>query len=535
MSPSAHASARLSRGSGGRVNTATALAISIAVIVLRLPSAEQSFWVDELHSAWTIWGEFEEVAPRANAGNQLPLYFWALWLWKAIAGSSEVALRFSSIVCVVVSCLVLCSWTIKSQRVLGPGLIAAALLAVERNSIFYGTELRPYAAIVLCSSIAVVALWQMLNTHHWWPRLALAVAVAAAVLLQPATLLPFLALPATCYVFCRHTSALRARDLWILPIAVVVPLLVSAGTLQRLWRSRGQWHEFAVPSGLLDLWLIWPWLPLVIVPLVSLLVAKRLASDRSGDGKPLSDSAVQSRALRFAFANLSAVVGCVVLIWLMAAAGLLPLWHRRYLIACLPMLCAASGGIWSHVYFEARRIPAVHRVSGSAGAIVLLTAVLLVITFQGIRLGELPVVNRGEDWRGAVRFVRSSRAPGESVLIAAQLIESRGFDGEAVVQQSDEELAQYLRFPVAGPYPLPQARPAGSSTQTWQRLLRNALRRNRNAAATDDDPPVAWLIARVPKSSAVAFSELLEQYNGGIEVVVREFGNVAVIRASGTR
>ncbi len=57
-----------------RVVAIWALAIFVLAVCLRVPSCYESFWLDELHTAWAIWGDLGAVSQRAEAGNQTPLY-----------------------------------------------------------------------------------------------------------------------------------------------------------------------------------------------------------------------------------------------------------------------------------------------------------------------------------------------------------------------------------------------------------------------------------------------------------------------------
>ena len=79
------------------------LAVFCTAIILRVPSCYESFWIDELHSAWVVWDSLGDVTPRAKLGHQSPFYFVGLWFWKQIVGGGEVALRLSSILAVALS------------------------------------------------------------------------------------------------------------------------------------------------------------------------------------------------------------------------------------------------------------------------------------------------------------------------------------------------------------------------------------------------------------------------------------------------
>ena len=74
-----------------------ALLVFAVAVGLHVPSCYESFWLDELHTARAIWGDFGEVSERAAVGNQTPLYFQLMWVWQQLAVESEVALRLSSV------------------------------------------------------------------------------------------------------------------------------------------------------------------------------------------------------------------------------------------------------------------------------------------------------------------------------------------------------------------------------------------------------------------------------------------------------
>ncbi len=130
--------------------------VFVVALLLRLPSCYESFWLDELHTAWAIWEDLTDVAPRAEVGNQTPLYFQLMWLWKQLAGQSEVALRLSSVLAVSLASALLVIAVCKTSKRLAAGILSGLVLAVESNAIFFGTELRAYAWLM---PLTVIALW----------------------------------------------------------------------------------------------------------------------------------------------------------------------------------------------------------------------------------------------------------------------------------------------------------------------------------------------------------------------------------------
>src|SRR6266481_2720634 len=127
---------------------AAAILISLAATILRLWQARESLWLDELHTAWCAEGWLGEVAQRATIGNQSPLYFWLQWLLIRLIGPSELALRLPSIF--AGSLLPLAVYLLAARWTSGGvGLLSAALIAIDPQSIFYATEARPYALVQL--------------------------------------------------------------------------------------------------------------------------------------------------------------------------------------------------------------------------------------------------------------------------------------------------------------------------------------------------------------------------------------------------
>ena len=162
--------------------------VAISAFLLRAPSCYESFWLDELHSAWCIWDGFSDVEPRASAGHQTPLFYWVLWIWKQLFGDSEFALRMIS-VAAVSAASGLASYVIATRfRSIAAGFTAGMVLAMEENSIFFGTELRPYAVIILLSTIVVLGYLRLLSSEDLRQqksaRMAMFISAFAAVSIQ---------------------------------------------------------------------------------------------------------------------------------------------------------------------------------------------------------------------------------------------------------------------------------------------------------------------------------------------------------------
>ena len=147
-------------------------------IAIRVPSCYESFWLDELHSAWCVWDSFGEVFPRADIGHQTPFYFAGLWVWKQLVGTSEVALRFSSVMAVAASCAVLVWGVSRWSKSVAAGTATGLVMALETNSLFFGTELTGLSDTVLDQADAWLKIPMMGFTESF------NISVSAAIILH---------------------------------------------------------------------------------------------------------------------------------------------------------------------------------------------------------------------------------------------------------------------------------------------------------------------------------------------------------------
>lgn len=461
----------------GRVRDVAATAVAASVVfgiafALRWICTADSFWIDELHTGWAISGDWGEIAGRARAGNQSPAYFQAMWVWSRVFGAAwipaplatwpvEVAWRCSSVLLSAITCAVVVV-TIRRMtgRLIG-GIIAGGLLAVEQNSIFFGTELRPYAAVMLCGVMACAAGGSWLQSSG---RAGLASMVATHVAVLAATTM--------------HVTSLMTLGIWLILVSMVdvwrtsgqtwprhaaaasiwiAVILWHASGLGSVWADRGNWQSFAGVRGLGDIANLWPWCSLLFFPLAASWLATR--PDFSGWQKRRFDvmdpTFVWSACLVLSVGISTAV--CFAAAWM----EILPLWHRRYLVAGLPMLTLLTG-------LAAARVIGTTTRTGVGKSIVVgaLAIVSLGITqhqFAALASGRIRWVARNEDWRGAVAAAntrladsREAGTGGSWVWLDPDLVEQADDESDDTGESDDggEAMKSYLTFAVAGPYPL---------------------------------------------------------------------------------
>jgi 4-amino-4-deoxy-L-arabinose transferase-like glycosyltransferase len=160
-----------------RTLPALVAAITAAGLLLRLPSFSDSLFADELGTYFVVTGHsFGQVIDLAR-NDQLnpPLYLMVAWVMKELLGDSAQALRlvsFLSGTAVIPLTYLLGLWTVGRRA----ALCGAALVALSPFLIFYSTEARPYALLLLLDLLSTLALLRALENRRvaWWALYAAA-------------------------------------------------------------------------------------------------------------------------------------------------------------------------------------------------------------------------------------------------------------------------------------------------------------------------------------------------------------------------
>ncbi len=455
-------------------------------VALRIPSCYESFWLDELHSAWVVWGDFRDVAARAHAGHQSPFYFWPLWFWKQVAGDSELALRTSSVLAVALSGVAVTIGATRWTGSLAAGAAAGMMLAVESNSLFFGTELRPYAWVILFSSLAGICFLELLvkNGRHDSPRLwsLLVIVILMAMLCQPTALGVLVWLPLVLMIRWSLTDRKQLLRCTVLDGLLVITVAAVAlalweSTIGQSWGQRSNWSSFASATHLGQLVQIWDWTWLWSIPTGLTIVAAVVLWKRK-----LPMPVTVRGTLALAMIAVVATAGY----WVISRAEWVPLWHRRYFVAVLPLFALVTAGAVATIESAMRQ-----RWHGIIAGCV--TAVVLVIGLawqQGTltRLKDYPValVTRGEDWRGAIAWLQGNTQPADLVNLDSGMIEARNLPRISKGLAMPPEQLEYLSFPISGPYSLdPAVIPIRDLESIW----------------LPPERPVVYVLTRRPKQS----------------------------------
>ncbi len=124
----------------------------------------KNVWWDEGLAIWAIRKSWLATTLWTAADVHPPLYFWLLKAWVSLAGESEFAARFPSLIC---GMLTVAAVYPLGKLLLRPGtaLLATALLACSRFHIWWSQEMRMYILATLCAMLSTYALWRWLQAE----------------------------------------------------------------------------------------------------------------------------------------------------------------------------------------------------------------------------------------------------------------------------------------------------------------------------------------------------------------------------------
>ena len=411
------------------------LLLAFGLRVWRLDA--QSLWHDEGLSWWfarkPLWEMFTDVATTEHP----PLYFLLLGMWMRVAGESEFALRFTSVVPGVLTVAGLIALG-RRWRLRWEGMAAAFLLALNPTHIWYSQEVRSYAWMTALGLWLTYWAWRWHRTNR--RRDGLVYGVSGGLALYVHIFLVFLlaahalviALPRW---FREPRVRGRLRSVWpfFLMAAFFVPWVLP--TLGQLRTNRTYWYW-----GYLD------------VPVVLRQTALAFAFYEMPEKMPvtfLRHTAYTMWALALlGSARVWRRKGGSLLVfsvWVPLAATLglaymVPKYAPRYVLYTLPVWLLLVAAVFVGALAWARQ----HRrrvfLALAGGAILAGLAVYTIGVAQALRLAWQPPIAR-PDFRRTVVFVREYALPEDAVILV-------GGHMEPVVRY-------YLRRQDVQVYPMP--------------------------------------------------------------------------------
>jgi hypothetical protein len=526
--------------------------------------ATESLWVDELHSSWTVSDDFSQVAGRARAGNQSPVFFWLLYplsqtLSKLPLFYPEWAVRFPAIACWV-GLVVICLREFSALRILPAGrqhaasilLAILAWLILDRVQLFYATEARVYSSVQLVSLLAWLSLLRMNSETYRHPTNK---TVNTTTMIWTwcglSMLLVFLHMTAVLAVVCqiawgtlvvvRHYP--KQHRQWAAAVAVVALATTAALLLSaRVWEHREQWSSFAGEATLKSFFALFPLVaygvPIAVARTFDWLLSSHDSPSRdfstslarSSHYSPIRDfSAVPAHfnegqrsklfhiALspqkelgaiqRGASANLTDLFAGGRAMWWLAALGpwLLAWWITALDVAPVFHRRFVIVSAVPLILLTAVELSHIRHLLWRWGAVIGVAVWLIVSqgTFDNWRSGNWYGWQRWEGWRQASVALNQQFQPRDELWCASGLIEANG-----ATLPLGPELNRYLSFPLRGLYAivdssgqLVEPQALLTSADDWARQL---------LAARPAEPPTHQTLWIVYRGSPASFDERLK-------------------------
>jgi mannosyltransferase len=372
-----HDAARLTTPGLLYVAIAGGFALALGLVQLGAPS----FWVDESFTAKAVRGPYLDTVEGYHW-----LYYSIVKPWAFVAGTSEWALRFPSVLGAAAACvlLVLLAAKVFDTRV---AAVSGVLLAVNPLVVQWSQQARGYTFLLALSLLAMLLLVRALEEDSRDAWAVYGLAFAAVIVWHP------------------------VAGLLLVPAHAVLAL---------------QKRERLLPHGLLAL---------VLICALGIPWAAQIAMRSTGDGVAMDW--LEAPGAGEAVATLFGVSGAVGLGLALALVGLALLWRdgerdRMWWLATwafTPFVVALVVSVVRPIYLDRYLLVAAPAFALLGGvALVRLThrwrwpVATAVCVGAVVGLGAWYATGwngnwRGEDWRGAVSTVLERKAAGEPVLV----------------------------------------------------------------------------------------------------------------------
>ncbi len=151
---------------GGAVLPLSAILLSAFALRVWLLD-DQNVWWDEVLAIWAVRQDWLRMTLWTAADVHPPVYFWLLKAWVSLAGEAELAARFISLICgmVTVAALYPLSRILLGRRV---ALLATCLLAFSRFHVWWSQEMRMYIVATMWGVLSLYLLLRWCMAENWY-------------------------------------------------------------------------------------------------------------------------------------------------------------------------------------------------------------------------------------------------------------------------------------------------------------------------------------------------------------------------------
>jgi hypothetical protein len=429
----------------------TALTITsiagFALFAVTMTYIDKPLWIDELHTSWTIHGEFADIIPRGNAGNQAPLYYFILKAVTELVGSSELVLRSFSIISTIACIALMAGWGVMKK--VHPVLLGSVMVmfATDRIVTEFALEARPYAFLMFLTTLLFTL--QTIRIQHfpsWILKEVMWTLCATAMFYTHYTALPIIVVLFLSRLVFRNDNQITIKLLMLQFVTIVAFAIGRLDHFTAVFAMRDNWATFikperASPEGLAT---SFPVIALVMIPCVLLLLDHLLQKHPANtkpeihDDRSPSDSTIRTLLMWGLLPLLTA--------WICTRFAWIHWFFPRYLMTITPafylLFCTA--------------------ISRLQRPVIKTLGLLIAICAWGVLghsvaeryLAETVTVKR-ESWKQIVQYLNTQTGSG-NVLLMSGLIEDPQLATQQVVHSGRVSLQQYCQFPVRGLYNLEQ-------------------------------------------------------------------------------
>lgn len=218
--------------------------VLVAVVIFVLQRVFAVFraplWLDEVFTGFiAIQPKFSGLVH--DTLNELggPLFYWIVWFWEKVAGSSNGALRLPTFIFAVATPLIILFWGHPDRQT---RLLWTAIVALWLNGVWFGSEARAYSLLFLLGTIQAIFFQRLLREPTLKRTWAWTAVVALMALTHYHTLV-ISGLQGLVYLWFHKGRALRN---WIAAAAfipVIVWMVLQYPYLTEFAKTNVTWHR----------------------------------------------------------------------------------------------------------------------------------------------------------------------------------------------------------------------------------------------------------------------------------------------------
>jgi len=421
---------------------------SIGVFV-RVQVIHHDLWLDELATAWVVNDNFSKIFERCWINNLSPLYYIFVYISKLLFGFSESSLRIPSTIAGVLTIPAIYLLTYRLSRNHMLAVFASFLSSLDYSLIQYSYEVRPYS---LLQFFTLIQLYFFLGLLYDEPKVFngvfLGILSGIIILLHYTAGIIFILETFIATVYFLRTRNFSRAKITALLTCILLLVIFSIPVLKHiiyLYEYKDILGSFIKMKSINSSITIHSHLiEYILLPIVFTIFVGYITRNSKNENRLPNDKTFE---LFFLF---SWYFIPILLQWALSRAGIVNVYHPRYLLWILPAPIIASAILIS--VFRTKR-----------AKIVFIITLLLITQFRGSK--SLEHLIKGDfrntigariaparfDWKEAVNKINYSGIVPSKVYIQPGLVERKRLKNP---EDESRLLNEYLISPVNSMYKL---------------------------------------------------------------------------------